>query len=176
MLKNAKPYTECPFDYRTIEGLTRATAATALTVPAQRARATFDQDALDLILDRADGYPYFLQQWGEIVWREAEGPAITRAMQKWPRSSSTTNWIAGSSETGTRRPTRLSGSTWPRWPISVTAATPRGTSPSTWAWLPRNCQFAEPVSSRRGCLQPRGHATRLHRATVRRLPKTGPPI
>ncbi|MFZ0385558.1 MAG: ATP-binding protein [Solirubrobacteraceae bacterium] len=77
MLKNAKPYTERLFDYRTIGSLPRATAATALTVPAERARATFDQDALDLILDRADGYPYFLQQWGETVWREAEGPAIT---------------------------------------------------------------------------------------------------
>jgi AAA ATPase-like protein len=77
MLKNAKPYTERLFDYRTIGGLPRATAAAALTVPAQRARATFDPDALDLILDRADGYPYFLQQWGETVWREAEGPTIT---------------------------------------------------------------------------------------------------
>ena len=60
-----------------IEGLPRPTAAAALTVPAQRAKVTFDQDALDLILDRADGYPYLLQQWGETVWREAEGPAIT---------------------------------------------------------------------------------------------------
>ena len=76
MLKNAKPYTERLFEYRTIGGLPRPTAATALTVPAQRAAATFDQDALDLILDRADGYPYFLQQWGETVWREAEGPTI----------------------------------------------------------------------------------------------------
>lgn len=77
MLKNAKPYAERLFDYRSIEGLPRATAATALTVPAQRAKVTFDQDAIDLILDRADGYPYFLQQWGETVWREAEGPTIT---------------------------------------------------------------------------------------------------
>lgn len=76
MLKNAKPYAERLFDYRSIEGLSRATAATALTVPAQRAQVTFDQDAIDLILDRADGYPYFLQQWGETVWREAEGPTI----------------------------------------------------------------------------------------------------
>lgn len=76
MLKNAKPYAERLFEYRSIEGLPRATAATALTVPAQRARVTFEQDALDLILDRADGYPYFLQQWGETVWREAEGPTI----------------------------------------------------------------------------------------------------
>ena len=76
ILKNATPYTERLFDYRTIGGLPRATAATALTVAAQRARATFEQDALDLILDRADGYPYFLQQWDETIWREAEGPTI----------------------------------------------------------------------------------------------------
>jgi hypothetical protein len=77
MLKDAKPYTERLFDYRTIEGLPRATAASALTVPAQRAKVKFEQEALDLILDRADGYPYFLQQWGETIWREAAGPTIT---------------------------------------------------------------------------------------------------
>jgi hypothetical protein len=77
LLKTAKPYTERLFDYRTIGGLPRATAATALTIPAERVGAAFDQDALDLILDRADGYPYFLQQWGETVWREADGPSIT---------------------------------------------------------------------------------------------------
>jgi len=57
--------------------MARLSAATALTVPAQRAQVKFDEDALDLILDRADGYPYFLQQWGETVWREAEGRTIT---------------------------------------------------------------------------------------------------
>jgi hypothetical protein len=77
MLKNAKPYTERLFDYRTIEGLPRAAAASALTVPAQRAKVKFERDALGLILDRADGYPYFLQQWGETIWREAPGPTIT---------------------------------------------------------------------------------------------------
>jgi hypothetical protein len=77
MLKTAKPYAERLFDYRTVEGLPRATAASALTVPAQRAKVKFDQDALDLVLDRADGYPYFLQQWGETIWREAAGPTIT---------------------------------------------------------------------------------------------------
>jgi hypothetical protein len=76
MLTNAKPYTERLFDFRTIEGLPRATAATALTLPAQRAKVKFDQSALELILDRTDGYPHFLQQWGETIWREAEGPTI----------------------------------------------------------------------------------------------------
>ena len=77
MLKNAKPYTERLFEFRTIGELPRSTAATALTVPAERQGARFTRSALDLILDRTQGYPHFLQQWGETVWREAEGPEIT---------------------------------------------------------------------------------------------------
>lgn len=76
MLKNAKPYTERLFDFRTIGGLARSTAASALTIPAERLGTRFDRSALDLILDQTQGYPHFLQQWGEIVWREAERPKI----------------------------------------------------------------------------------------------------
>jgi hypothetical protein len=79
MLKNAKPYTERLFEYRTTEGLPRATAANALTVPAERLRVRYQRDALELILDHTQGYPHFLQQWGETVWRESEGPTITLA-------------------------------------------------------------------------------------------------
>jgi hypothetical protein len=77
LLKNAKPYSERLFDYRTIGGLPRSTAASALTVPAQRLDASFESAALERILDRSGGYPHFLQQWGETVWRESEGPTIT---------------------------------------------------------------------------------------------------
>ncbi len=77
MLKKAKPYTERLFEYRTVQGLPRASAATALTVPAQRLGASFDQAALELILDHSQGYPHFLQQWGETIWKEAESPTIT---------------------------------------------------------------------------------------------------
>jgi hypothetical protein len=77
MLKNAKPYTERLFEFRTIGGLSRATAASALTVPAERNGARFARNALELILDRTDGYPHFIQQWGETIWREADGPTIT---------------------------------------------------------------------------------------------------
>jgi AAA ATPase domain len=79
MLKNARPYTERLFEYRTIEGLPRPTAANALTVPAERLGVPFDRDALELVLDHTQGYPHFLQQWGETVWRESDGPAITLA-------------------------------------------------------------------------------------------------
>lgn len=72
-LLEAKPYAERLFDYRPIEDLSRSTAARALVVPAERAGVKYDKDALDLILDHAGGYAYFLQQWGETVWDEAAG-------------------------------------------------------------------------------------------------------
>jgi hypothetical protein len=76
MLKNAKPYSERLFEYRTIEGLERATAARALTVPAERLGVRYARKAVELILDHSQGYPHFLQQWGDTVWRESEGPGI----------------------------------------------------------------------------------------------------
>lgn len=77
MLLHAKPYAERLFTYKTIGGLSRAAAARALTAAADRAHVTYDRDALDVVLDRTQGYPYFLQQWGEIVWNEAEDSRIT---------------------------------------------------------------------------------------------------
>jgi hypothetical protein len=77
MLGRARPYSERLFAYRTIGSLPHATAAKALTVPAERAGVTLDRDALDHVLDRAGGYPYFLQQWGEVVWNEAENDLVT---------------------------------------------------------------------------------------------------
>jgi hypothetical protein len=73
MLKEAKPYTERLFNYKTIENLRRPEAARALTLPAKRAGVAYQDAALELILDRSAGYPFFLQQWGETVWAEAEG-------------------------------------------------------------------------------------------------------
>lgn len=39
----------------------------------------YTDDALDLILDASQGYPYFLQEWGHHVWNAAPGPTVTAA-------------------------------------------------------------------------------------------------
>lgn len=72
MLKESKLYVERLFTFRTIDSLPPAAAARALTVPAGRAGVSYEPDALEYILEHARGYPYFLQQWGEIVWNEAD--------------------------------------------------------------------------------------------------------
>jgi AAA ATPase domain len=71
MLKEDKLYAERLFTFRSIGSLRRAHAAKALSVPAAREGAVYAEDALRWILGRSQGYPYFLQQWGETVWNEA---------------------------------------------------------------------------------------------------------
>jgi hypothetical protein len=77
MLKDAKPYTERLFDYRTIGSLSEGQAASALTIPAERHGAGFDQEAVRFIVANTAGYPQFIQQWGQVVWKEAEGDRIS---------------------------------------------------------------------------------------------------
>ena len=48
----------------------------ALTVPASRENVSYAPDALGYILEQSQGYPDFLQQWGEAVWNEAETSPI----------------------------------------------------------------------------------------------------
>ena len=37
----------------------------------------FESEAVELILHEAEGYPYFLQEWGKHVWDAAERSPIT---------------------------------------------------------------------------------------------------
>jgi DNA-binding CsgD family transcriptional regulator len=39
----------------------------------------FDDEALAAIVDKTEGYPYFLQEWGKHVWELADGSPITVA-------------------------------------------------------------------------------------------------
>jgi len=44
-----------------------------------RAGVAVAADALDEILDKTEGYPYFLQEWGRQAWLAAEDSTITLA-------------------------------------------------------------------------------------------------
>jgi hypothetical protein len=77
MLANARPYTDWLFQYRDVGGIGDAAARAALAVPAERRGAAYEPESLNFIAAESGGYPYFIQQWGETVWNEAEGPDIT---------------------------------------------------------------------------------------------------
>lgn len=78
LLAESRTYAERLFDYRPVMQLSRVDAAAALVTPTQDRGVRFEPDALDLLLDAAGGYPYFLQQYGSAVWEVAPTPLVTR--------------------------------------------------------------------------------------------------
>ena len=74
----AKSYAERLFDFPRIDKLGREAAKEALEKPAREQQASYDAEAINVILDYTKGYPYFLQEYGKHVWNRAQGPMITK--------------------------------------------------------------------------------------------------
>jgi hypothetical protein len=75
----AKSYAERLFEFVPIGPLEGDAARRALCVPAAEELVTFQDEAIDEILVRTEGYPYFLQEWGKHAWSEAVTSPITLA-------------------------------------------------------------------------------------------------
>jgi AAA ATPase domain len=79
ILRDAKPYNERLFSYRMIESLAPPAARQALLIPAARRGIEFDPRAVEIVLGHSEGYPYFLQQWGETIWNDVDSSPVTIA-------------------------------------------------------------------------------------------------
>ncbi|HEY2839126.1 MAG TPA: ATP-binding protein [Pirellulales bacterium] len=75
----AKSYAERLFNFPEIGPLPSAAARIAIAKPARQQGVEIDDDALEQILEKTQGYPYFLQEWGKHAWDAAEQSPITRA-------------------------------------------------------------------------------------------------
>lgn len=75
----AKSYAERLFDFPEIGPLNEEAARQALAKPAEAEGAAFEPDALNAVLDKTRGYPYFLQEWGKHSWDAANESPITAA-------------------------------------------------------------------------------------------------
>jgi hypothetical protein len=75
----AKSYAERLFEFPEVGSLAADDAAAALRIPAEQAGVTYSSDALARTVEEAQGYPYFLQEWGYVLWNESVGPAIALA-------------------------------------------------------------------------------------------------
>lgn len=73
----AKSYAERLFLYPAVGALDQPSASQAVKKPIVDEEASIDPAALDIIVDRTRGYPFFLQEWGSTAWNNAEGPEIT---------------------------------------------------------------------------------------------------
>lgn len=65
-----KSYAERLFQFVSIGSLEREAAKLALAEPARRWQVSYSEDALAMILDVTECYPYFLQEYGKQVWAE----------------------------------------------------------------------------------------------------------
>lgn len=73
----AKSYAERLFDFPDIGPLPPPAARTAIAKPAKAEGVDVDEDALNLIIQKTRGYPYFLQEWGKHAWDTASASPIT---------------------------------------------------------------------------------------------------
>lgn len=74
----AKSYAERLFDFPEVGPLTPTAARIAIAKPASAEGVSIDDDALELILQETQRYPYFLQEWGKHAWDTADESPITR--------------------------------------------------------------------------------------------------
>jgi hypothetical protein len=75
----AKSYAERLFEFVTISPLSPEDSKLALVLPARREGVEYTDEALDAIVAKTQGYPYFLQEWGTRCWDVATDSPITLA-------------------------------------------------------------------------------------------------
>ena len=74
----AKSYSERLFRFVRIAELDpKGDARDALTLPAEPAGIAFRPKAVDFVVEYTQGYPYFLQEYGRIVWDETSASPVT---------------------------------------------------------------------------------------------------
>ncbi|WP_341976052.1 ATP-binding protein [Microbacterium sp. LWO13-1.2] len=76
ILAEAKSYAE-RFQYSRIHQIDQSVVAEALTIPAAHEDASWDDDAVDVVVAASGRYPYFIQQYGQETWNAAPGSTIT---------------------------------------------------------------------------------------------------
>ena len=72
-----KSYVERLFEFPEIGSLNCDDAKLALTRPAEKAGVSFNENAVNAIVEQTKGYPYFIQEWGYQTWNVASKSPIT---------------------------------------------------------------------------------------------------
>lgn len=74
----AKSYAERLFKFPAIGNLPSAEARRALVAPAEELGVPFAPEAAEDVVSYTEGYPYFIQEYGKILWDEAAHAPIDR--------------------------------------------------------------------------------------------------
>ena len=73
---NSKSYAERLFTFPKIGALNPSDARAAIVNPALEEGVEFEHDAVNEIISKTEGYPYFIQQWAYESWNYAEESPI----------------------------------------------------------------------------------------------------
>ena len=73
----AKSYAERLFRFPRIGRLSERSAGQALAEPAARLGVAFEEDALAAVVAYTEGYPYFLQEYGSMLWGSMNESPVT---------------------------------------------------------------------------------------------------
>jgi hypothetical protein len=73
----AKSYAERLFRFPAIGPLSAVEAAEALTRPVEELHVSYDRRAVETVVVYTQGFPYFVQEYGKMLWDHAHGPVIT---------------------------------------------------------------------------------------------------
>lgn len=74
----SKSYAERLFDYPRVGALEHDDARAALVEPIEGEECRIDHDAVEEIVAKTSGYPYFLQTWGHYSWNRAATEVISK--------------------------------------------------------------------------------------------------
>ena len=64
----ARSYSERLFKFEEIDALSVEDAKDAIVIPASDLGVTYENEAIDYIVDITKGYPYFIQEYCKIIW------------------------------------------------------------------------------------------------------------
>jgi len=77
-LTDSRSYAERLFEYREIGRLDDDSARESLTGPAKQMGQRFTEEALEVLVNEAGNYPYFLQEFGSAMWTVATSSPFTK--------------------------------------------------------------------------------------------------
>jgi len=78
-LARSKSYSERMFFTEELGNLRPPEDRAALIDPAARLNRRYEDEVVELAMQETMGYPFFIQLYGDILWRGSSGPTITRA-------------------------------------------------------------------------------------------------
>lgn len=76
MLSEEKSYSERLFFYKEIDSLTEEQSRKAIVEPVKKFQVSYSEEAIKEIIGITKGYPFFIQQMCQVVYKNAEGSII----------------------------------------------------------------------------------------------------